>query len=72
MSPRTELAHYAWFTINNVIKAAMGQPECRVGKRKRTAITMEMCEKKGMNADRDVIITFLFIIFIMTVIMHRL
>lgn len=33
MSPSIELAHNAWFTINNVIKGAMGQPECRVEKK---------------------------------------
>lgn len=71
MNPRSELAYYAWFTINNVIKASMGQTEHRVGE-KRNSDHHGDVRKRAMNAGRDVIITFLFIIFIMTVIMWRL
>lgn len=49
--------HNAWFTINNVIKAAMRQPERRVaGGKKRSP--WRCVRESGLNTVGDVIITF--------------
>lgn len=49
--------HNAWFTINNVIKAAMRQPERRLaGGKKRSP--WRCVRESGLNTVGDVIITF--------------